>query len=647
LRHFSSIAVVCASIAIGGSAGAAGPTKDLGFNVHQSPTVGLAATRDAGLRWVRIDLNWLDAEPVAQGQYDWSRFDVQIDAAKAAGLSVLAVVGYSPAWASQGDTKGGGSTNDVPRAGTFAPFVAAVVNRYKDRVTHYEIWNEPNLEQFFEGTPQDYIDRVLVPGADAVHAACATCKVLGPGLATVGSAYATWFDAVLASPAGAKIDILSGHVYAGFPNGSGTGPGVTSDSFYNKLESHRVLKAGNGIVIYEGPLSFKEVMDKRGAKQPFWITETGKESPLGDAAKEEAQRVYYRQVLELMLNRPWWTGTIFYEAFDEPPASYQWGAVVHDESAAKKYVPKAVHAFLAKVTSAQPAFGGTKTDCDDGLDNDLDGKIDYPDDTTCASRSAASEGVAPPPADGGSVVGPDAGVGDDASTAGGSPAAGLRARRAVAAAAGVARPAQPARTCRRPSSRGRRRWRSSRSSGCAGGADGPGLRACELCEHRACGRIHRVDARDRDEIRVRGGQERRAHGARRRDRRMTERSRGAQEARLGRAGHELARAVERGALARRADTVDERTALEPLRAAAQLREAERDRQDVASRRRDGVGSNLELHAAFARRRRPPRRRRRHRLCRLDSLLAASHDRGFVDGADPDARGARSSGWQAR
>lgn len=384
-------ALVAAAVLIAKTAGAA-PTKDLGFNVHQSATVGLDVTKAAGLGWVRIDLNWVDAEPVQQGAYDWSRFDALIDAAVAKNLKVLAVVGYGPAWASDGDTKADGSSNDVPKAGTFAPFVTAVVNRYKAKVTHYEIWNEPNLGHFFEGTPQQYIDRALVPGADAVHTACAGCKVVGPGLATIGKEYATWLDAVLAA-AEPKLDIVSGHIYHEFPDGSGMGAGVTSDSFFNKLESHRVIKLGSSTV-YEGPLSFREVMDAHGVTKPFWLTETGKEATAGNASEEEAQRVYYRQVLEQMLVRPWWTNTIFYEAFDEPPAPYKWGAVVHDENAPNGYVPKAVFGFLQKVTSSQPAFGGTKTDCDDGLDNDLDGQIDSPADATCASLGSPSEGVA-------------------------------------------------------------------------------------------------------------------------------------------------------------------------------------------------------------------------------------------------------------
>lgn len=354
--RFCALAFAAFTSVVAGRAAGAPTPKELGFNVHQSTTTGLDVAVAAGTKWVRVDFNWLDAEPTAQGQYDWSRFDAIVAAADAKGLTILAVIGYTPAWASQADTKGDGSTNDVPKAGTYAPFATAVVNRYKAKISHWEIWNEPNLDHFFEGTPQQYIDRILIPGADAVHAACPTCKVLGPGLATVGGEYATWLDAVL-TQAASKIDIVSGHIYHEFGK-PGDGTGVTSDSFANKLESHRVVKLG-AATVYEGPLSFKEVTDKHGVTKPFWLTETGKEATQGNAADEEAQRLYYQQVLELMQSRPWWTGTMFYEAFDEPPAPYRWGVVVHDETQPSKWRAKSALGFLKTWKWTPAPDGGT------------------------------------------------------------------------------------------------------------------------------------------------------------------------------------------------------------------------------------------------------------------------------------------------
>ena len=394
MRTFAGLAFL-AALVVAPSALAA--PKELGLNVHQSADVGLDVTKAANLRWVRIDVNWFQAEP-KQGTFDWTVLDQVVDGARARGLSVLAVLAYTPAWASAGNTKNDQNDNDVPVAGTYAAFVTAAVTHFQGRVTHYELWNEPNLGDFFEGTPDDYVNRILVPGADAVHAACATCKVVAPGLASLASSkYDVWLDTALAA-AMPKIDIVSGHVYAGFPQ---DGAGGTSDNFYQRLEAHRVVKVGD-TVVFEGPRAFREVMTARGAKQPFWLTETGLEAPLGDATKLDAQTRFYRRVLESMLTRSWWQNTIFYEAFDEGAAPYRWGVALHGTGAS--YQEKPVMALLRQATSKQLLFGGNGTDCEDGLDDEGDGLVDYPADPDCTSPQSTSEGAPPI----------DAGAGDDA-----------------------------------------------------------------------------------------------------------------------------------------------------------------------------------------------------------------------------------------
>jgi hypothetical protein len=388
-------------------------TAILGLNVHQSSTTGPSATKGASLGIVRIDANWLDAEKT-QGAFDFTLFDQVVNAAQSKGLTVLAVLAYGPAWASTGDKQNDGPNNDIPQPGTYAAYVTAAVNHLKDRVTYYELWNEPNLSVFFEGTPQDYLANVLIPGADALHAACSTCKVVGPALATIGTTYATFLDAVLAG-AKDKIDIVSGHDYAQFPQDT-QGAGGASDSFYNKLESHRIVKFGT-TTVFEGPLSMREVMNAHAATQPFWITETGIEATYGDTTAEATQTLYYRRVLESMLTRPWWQATIFYEAFDvAPPAQYHFGVCVDDSSASLGYDEKPVMAMLRKAAQNQPIFGGTGTDCTDGLDNDGDGLIDAAD-PDCATGT--NEGL--PPVDAGA---PEAG---DVETDGGGGGGGCNA----------------------------------------------------------------------------------------------------------------------------------------------------------------------------------------------------------------------------
>jgi 6-phosphogluconolactonase len=419
LRLFAKprLVLACAALAACAVAGDADAKQELGANIHQSTTTGPDATRDATLGWVRVDMNWLDIEH-AQGQLDFTLLDAVVDAAVAHNLKVLAVLAYTPAWASSGDTKGDGPNNDVPIAGAYAAFVTAAVNHFKNRVTHYEIWNEPNLSVFFEGTPAQYTSLILVPGADAVHAACATCSVVGPALASIAGMYDVWLDAALTA-AKDKIDIISGHAYAGFPIDDSSA-GTTSDSFFNKLDAHRIVKFGT-TVVYEGPLSYREVMVKHAVTAPFWMTETGLEAAYGDLNAEASQTRFYRHVLEAMLTRPWWTATIFYEAFDEPNTGHTFGICLHDPSASIGYDAKPVMDLLKKAIAEQPAFGGNGTDCEDGLDNDGDGLIDYPADPDCTSATSTSEGLPPSP-DAGVDAGDmgDGGAGDDGGSNGAS-----------------------------------------------------------------------------------------------------------------------------------------------------------------------------------------------------------------------------------
>ena len=387
-------------------------THDVGYNVHQSLDTGVPVSAACGGSIVRIDLNWFQAEPT-EGTYDWALFDRLIDGARAKNQRVLAVLSYTPAWASSANKDGKTNDNDVPRAGYYEKFVRVAVERYRDRVEHFEIWNEPNLGEFFEGTPQQYVDLILKPGADAVHAACPSCKTLGPDVATVGDDYAAWMKIAL-EQAKDKLDIITGHVYSGFPKY----PGDTATNFMAKLEDHRILRLPDGTIVYEDPLSLRESMIRYGAgSKPFWLTETGEKAKYGDAAAMEKQAVYIRKVLEAMLSRPWWHTTIFYEAFDEPVMSYDWGFALRDPAAPDGYRLKPACALVAKAVARQPLFGGKGADCDDGLDNEGDGHIDFPADDDCSATTTVSEG-APPPID----AGTDTSIEEDAGPNAAAPA---------------------------------------------------------------------------------------------------------------------------------------------------------------------------------------------------------------------------------
>jgi hypothetical protein len=100
------------------------------------------------VQWVRADLSWADIQPDSSRQYLWSRFDRVVAAARARGLRVLPVIGYTPAWARD---RGCGSFVCPPRrTADFTRFVARAVHRYSPAGVHaWEVWNEENSPIFW------------------------------------------------------------------------------------------------------------------------------------------------------------------------------------------------------------------------------------------------------------------------------------------------------------------------------------------------------------------------------------------------------------------------------------------------------------------------------------------------------------------
>lgn len=373
---------IVALLALGPASASA---HELGLHVRQSSTLGPNIAAAAGARWVRIDFSWADAQPTA-GPIIWTTLDAAVNAARAKGLNVLAVIANTPAWASASDVDPSTHRNDLPIAGGYATFVQLAVSRFKDRVTTYELWNEENLPAFWEGTATQYVDLILKPGAAAVHAACPTCLVLSGGLSSSpASGYDSWLEAIL-QQAKDVIDGVAGHIYAGFTEDDPT-LGVTADSFLNLLDIRRVVTTGGAP--FTGPRSFKEVMDDNGFAKPFWLTATGALADPGSATALARQRTYYRHVLEKAALRPFWTHTFFDEAYDDAGGTRRYGIAV--EGVAGTYTKKPAFDLLA-LAGSSTALGGATPECADGLDNDEDGLIDFPDDTDCFDPTTTSEG---------------------------------------------------------------------------------------------------------------------------------------------------------------------------------------------------------------------------------------------------------------
>jgi hypothetical protein len=184
---------------------------------------GMAATR-AG--WARIDFAWSTGEP-AQGAYSFYR-DGVVSHFAATGMKVLGVIAYSPKWASDPacSTTYGNKCPPLDVA-DYAAYASALAERYdgdgvddapgSPRVDAWEVWNEPNLANFWRPKPDPNAYTALLTSAyTAIHAAAPGVTVVSAGLSPAGGTFAPikFLAAMYAAGVHGSYDALGFHPYS-------------------------------------------------------------------------------------------------------------------------------------------------------------------------------------------------------------------------------------------------------------------------------------------------------------------------------------------------------------------------------------------------------------------------------------------------
>jgi hypothetical protein len=175
---------------------------------------------------LRILIDWNRIEPV-KGQYDWSYVDDLVGAAHSHNLKVLGLIAYTAAWARPPSSY---FTYPPVNAADYGDFAAAVVRRYGDRVSHWQLWNEPNLPQFFGYLIDDNFARYT----ELVRAAYPAIKAVQPNSIVVLAGLSPLISADYSPPeflarmyvGGVKgfFDAAAAHPYV-FPSGLAADPG--------------------------------------------------------------------------------------------------------------------------------------------------------------------------------------------------------------------------------------------------------------------------------------------------------------------------------------------------------------------------------------------------------------------------------------
>jgi hypothetical protein len=160
----------------------AGIPDGIGVNIHfLSPKPGeMEMLAASGARWVRMDFAWDEIEK-APLQYDFSEYDNLVRTLESYRLSPYFIFDYSNKLYDNGMSP---YTEEGRRA--FARWAAASVEHFRGRGIIWEMYNEPNIQQFWRPKPNvhDYILLALEVG-EAIRTVAPGEAYIGPAAALV------------------------------------------------------------------------------------------------------------------------------------------------------------------------------------------------------------------------------------------------------------------------------------------------------------------------------------------------------------------------------------------------------------------------------------------------------------------------------
>ncbi len=239
--------------------------------------------REMGGAWATEFFPWAYIQATDRNRFDWEHADLVANAAIENGITLIARVDGVPDWAKPEDKTW--RYLDREHYDAYGDFIYAFVSHFKGRISHYVIWNEPNLASEWgqrSPDPQGYADLLKIAYSRAKEAD-PTCVVLlaglAPNLEREGSSVAmndlTYLEMLYDAGAAPYFDAVAAHSY-GLTSPASDAPDRL------KLNFARVQELYN-------------IMAKRGdGAKSVYLTEGGwNDSPRWLYAVKPAQRVLY------------------------------------------------------------------------------------------------------------------------------------------------------------------------------------------------------------------------------------------------------------------------------------------------------------------------------------------------------------------
>ncbi len=281
---------------------------------------------EAGVSWLRVSLDWPSVQPTAANKWNWSHQDRVVREANERGIKIMWLAAYSPKWARP---VGAGLHTPPMNPDHFANFVREAARRYAPLgVHHYEIWNEPNLGQWWQpaADPAAYTT-LLKKSYTAIKGVDPQSFIITGGLApasdtSINRSMKTFITQMYANGAKGYFDAVGVHPYS-FP----WAPQFAAawNPFYMAPEYHKILKAQGD-----------------GAKQ-LWATEVAFPTGTGTGRVSEAVQADMLEALVVGWDSFSFGGPLFWHNIrdrgpDPADLEQNWGLLRHDRTPKPAYV---------------------------------------------------------------------------------------------------------------------------------------------------------------------------------------------------------------------------------------------------------------------------------------------------------------------
>ena len=213
----------------------------------------------------RGSIGWDDFEP-SRGKYDFEWLHQFASLTERHDITLRPYIGYTPEWAA----RPGGSDADVwnnppARLEDWERFTASLGRalRRHPNVASYEIYNEENVKQWWDGTGAEYA-QVLRAGARALRANHPGVPIVFGGLVFPDR---EWIETVCGTAGtGSAFSVLPIHAY---PE-TWTPAGVTAENYFGGLTA------------------FVDAADRECGRKTIWINETGFATVPGSSERDQA-----------------------------------------------------------------------------------------------------------------------------------------------------------------------------------------------------------------------------------------------------------------------------------------------------------------------------------------------------------------------